>query len=142
MKRITKIILSLMTVLCVAFYTVGANAQEMAGVGMRQPNMDNSMSVTVSVGDGIREKLSAVPPEEGTICFDLYRIANITENGFAFQATEKYAALEEELSKASMLPNSDSAPDWQALAQQAFTLAVGGEGTVVNTPSGGRLYRA
>ncbi len=125
-----------MTVLCVAFYTVGANAQEMAGVGMRQPNMDNSMSVTVSVGDGIREKLSAVPPEEGTICFDLYRIANITENGFAFQATEKYAALEEELSKASMLPNSDSAPDWQALAQQAFTLAVGGEGTVVNTPSG------
>jgi len=75
MKRITKIILSLMTVLCVAFYTVGANAQEMAGVGMRQPNMDNSMSVTVSVGDGIREKLSAVPPEEGTICFDLYRIA-------------------------------------------------------------------
>ena len=136
MKRITKIILSLMTVLCVAFYTVGANAQEMAGVGMRQPNMDNSMSVTVSVGDGIREKLSAVPPEEGTICFDLYRIANITENGFAFQATEKYAALEEELSKASMLPNSDSAPDWQALAQQAFTLAVGGEGTVVNTPSG------
>ena len=57
MKRITKIILSLMTVLCVAFYTVGANAQEMAGVGMRQPNMDNSMSVTVSVGDGIREKL-------------------------------------------------------------------------------------
>lgn len=135
MKRITKIILSLMTVLCVAFYTVGANAQEMTGLGMRQPNMDSGMSVTVQVGDGIREKLSAVPPEDGTICFDLYRIANITENGFAFQATEKYSALEEELSKASMLSDGGSAPDWQALAQQAFMLAVGGEGTVVNTPS-------
>ena len=42
MKRITKIILSLMTVLCVAFYTVGANAQEMAGVGMRQQYVSDS----------------------------------------------------------------------------------------------------
>lgn len=136
MKRITRIILSLMTVLCVAFYTVGANAQEMTGSKMRQPNMDSGMSVTVSVGDGIREKLSAVPPEDGTICFDLYRIADITDNGFAFQVTDKYHALGEELSKASMLSDSGSTPDWQALAQQAFALAVGGEGTVVNAPSG------
>lgn len=125
-----------MTVLCVAFYTVGANAQEMAGSGMRRPNMDSSMSVTVHVGDGIREKLSAVPPEDGTICFDLYRIADVTGDGFTYQVTEKYLALQEELSKASTLSGSESAPDWQALAQQAFTLAVGGEGTVVNTPSG------
>lgn len=136
MKKITKIILSLMTVLCVAFYTVGANAQEMTGSRMRQPNMDSSMSVTVHVGDGIREKLSAVPPEDGTICFDLYRIADITGDGFTYQVTEKYLALAEELSKASTLSDSGSAPDWQALAQQAFALAVGGEGTVVNTPSG------
>lgn len=125
-----------MTVLCVAFYTVGANAQEMAGSGMRRPNMDSSMSVTVHVGDGIREKLSAVPPEDGTICFDLYRIADVAGDGFTYQVTEKYLALQEELSKASTLSGSESAPDWQALAQQAFTLAVGGEGTVVNTPSG------
>ena len=130
MKRITKKILSLMVVLCIALYTMGANAQEI------KLDMGKDMSLTVSVGDGIREKLSAVPQEDGTICFDLYRIADIAEDGFAYQVTGKYSALEGELSKASTTSDGGSAPDWQALAQQALTLAVGGEGTVVNTPSG------
>lgn len=130
MKRITKIVLSLTVVLCIALYTMGVNAQ---GIKL---DMGKDMSLTVSVGDGIREKLSAVPQEDGTICFDLYRIADIAEDGFAYQVTGKYSALEEELSKASTTSDGGSAPDWQALAQQALTLAVGGEDTVVNTPSG------
>ena len=131
MKRITKIILSLMAVLCIALYTMGVNATEL---GIRQP--DSGMSLKVSVGDGISEKLSAVPQEDGTICYDLYRIADITDDGFTYQVTDKFSTLKEELSKASTTSDSGSAPDWQALAQQALTIAVGGEGTVVNAPSG------
>lgn len=131
MKRIKKIILSLMAVLCIALYTMGVNATE---VGIRQP--DSGMSLKVSVGDGISEKLSAVSQEDGTICYDLYRIADITEDGFTYQVTGKFSELEGELSKASTTSDSESAPDWQALAQQALTIAVGGEGTVVNAPSG------
>ena len=131
MKRIKKIILSLMAVLCIALYTMGVNATES---GIRQP--DSGMSLKVSVGDGISEKLSAVPQEDGTICYDLYRIADITEDGFTYQVTDKFSELKEELSKASTTSDSGSAPDWQALAQQALTIAVGGEGTVVNAPSG------
>lgn len=131
MKRITKIILSLMAVLCIALYTMGVNATEL---GISQP--DSGMSLEVSVGDGISEKLSAVPQEGGTICYDLYRIADITEDGFTYQVTDKFSALKEELSKASTTSDSESVPDWRALAQQALTIAVGGEGTVVNAPSG------
>ena len=129
MKRITKIVLSLMTVLCIALYTMGVNAQ---GIKL---DIGSDMSLTVSVGDGFGEMLSAVPEEDGTICYDLYRIADITEDGFAFQVVGKYSALEAELSKASMPSDDGRAPDWQELAQQALTLAVGGEGTMVNKPS-------
>ena len=132
MKRITKIILSLMAVLCIALCTMGTSAEGL------QPDMSKPMSLTVSVGD-ISEMLSAVPQEDGTICYDLYRIADISEDGFTYQVTDKFSensAIKEELSKASTTSDSESAPDWQALAQQAFAIAVGGEGTVVNAPSG------
>ena len=132
MKRITKIILSLMAVLCIALYTMGVNATEL---GIRQP--DSGMSLEVNVGEGISEKLSAVPQEDGTICYDLYRIADITDDGFTYQVTDRFSALKDELSKASTTSDSGSAPDWRALAQQAFTIAVAvdGEGTLVNTPT-------
>ncbi len=127
MKRITKIILSLMVVLCIALYTMGANAQA-TGIGISQQDM----SLTVSAD---------VPEEDGTICYDLYRIAEISDDGFAFQVTDKFSELEGELSKASTTSDSGNAPDWRPLAQKAFALAVGEEGTVVegtvvNEPSG------
>ena len=127
MKRITKKILSLMVVLCIALYTMGANAQAI-GIGISQQDM----KLTVSAGD------ISIPEEDGAICYDLYRIADISDDGFAFQVTGKFSELEGELSKASTTSDSGNAPDWRPLAQQAFALAVGGEGgmegTVVNAP--------
>ncbi len=132
MKRITKIILSLMVVLCIALYTMGVNAQE---IGIGKPNMDSAMSLKVNLGKDISDMLDAIPPEDGTICYDLYRIADVIGDGFTYQVTENFSDLEAELSNASTTSDSGSAPDWRELAQHALKIAVGGEGTPVNAPS-------
>jgi len=107
MKRQIKGIVSLAVAVC------------MSAVGVMSVRADSvldltqEMSVTVSASADAAARLAQADAEQsGTICYDLYRIADVTDDsGFAFETLDAYEALD-----------ADNLLDYKSLSQVFETL--------------------
>lgn len=96
--------------------------------------LNHDMSITVDVQDGIRNSLDELTEEDGTLVYDLYKIADLVESGetFKYVVCDEYKAMEEEINKASSAYQKEDKCDFYELAQTGLKMTAGAEGSFVN----------
>lgn len=127
-NRIRLILISAMTVcLLLLLGMQGKYVQVRAAEPSKEePDLERDMFVTVSPTEGAQEILDALSPENGTLVYDLYKIADVTayQGGLFFKPVEKYQELQSDAEK----------ENWNEVAQKALAMTVGKEGSFVNEP--------
>lgn len=128
MKRQIKGILSLAVAICMS-------AVGVATVRAESLDLTREMTVKVTAEANVAARLADVDADKyGTICYDLYRIADVTDYaGFAFETLDAYSALDDEIrAAADILAEGEETVDWSEVAQDAAGVILGGEGSAVN----------
>lgn len=130
MKR-NRIRLILMLAIAICFHLIcimpnGLEQVKAADSKKEILDIERDMFITVSPTEGAQKCLDSLAPEDGTIVYDLYKVADaIEKNGdLSFELVEKYQPLKDDFEN----------NDWTKAAQQALVLTVGEEGSLVNEP--------
>lgn len=97
-------------------------------------DLEKEMSLTVGINSGSEVYLERLAAEDGTLVYDLYRIADVVESGssFSYEICQEFNNLEEELKKASTSGSASDRINYSEFAQLALEEIVGSAGTYVN----------
>lgn len=133
MKRQIKGIISLAVAICMS-------AVGVVSVRADSLNLDNEMSVKVTVpaNTGVAEQLAeAEKAGEGKLVYDLYRIADVTnDGGFDLDVLEAYTAYESDIEAAAEIvkdqTDEQAAAKWKVVAQELAAKVLGKAGDPVN----------
>lgn len=133
MKRQIKGIISLAVAICMS--AVGV-------VSVRADSLDltKTMTLTVTVPsttDAAAQLNEAENAGKGTLVYDLYRIADVTnDGGYSFEVLESYSDYESDIEAAAEIvkdqTDEQAAAKWKVVAQELAAYILGGEGKAVN----------
>lgn len=121
MKKTGKIIGSLLFAVAVMMTITFAQAKEYM-------DLSRNMSITVSVDETTKKHLSDASEADNTLCYDLYKIADIEEKDFTFTTTSNYQQLAETLKKLEQ----DRETDFTGLATDSMRITFGDEKSLIN----------
>lgn len=98
-----------------------------AGTAIETIDMGKDMTITVHANDGAKHYLDELTHGEGTIVYDLYKLADLQERqgNLSYQFKEKFQFLKKDFDGNA----------WDTVAQEAMIKTIGGEGTLVNEPA-------
>lgn len=128
-KNRVRLILILAVAVCICAFGVMQGKYVLvraAESSEEEPDLERDMFVTVSPTQGAQTILDTLSPEDGTLVYDLYKIADVTayQGELFFEPTEKYQELQSDAKK----------ENWNEVAQKALAMTVGKEGSFVNEP--------
>lgn len=97
-------------------------------------DLDRQMTLQVGINSGAEHYFEELREEDGTIVYDLYKLADVVPSGnvFKFEVNSMFSELEDELAKASTSYSGSDKINYSEFAQIALADIIGTEGTFVN----------